>query len=126
MIISNMDNEEFLDDEISVSDIAQKLWKKRGWIFIGLFIGFLSGMAFILMSAATKSDSLSYFIEFEGIKEESYPNGARFSPQYIKSPESLRELTNKYRIDEKYNLSDSLQISYGSKLLSSSLQVALL
>ncbi len=112
-------DDELIEDEISITDILVKLWRRRGIILSITLLSLGFGLIAIFLSATTKNTPATLFIELSGIKDEKYPNGAGFSPQDLKSPDVLSTLQNKYKgvIKDENVLSKGLNVTYGTELV---------
>ena len=104
------------DDEISIGELIQKLWRKRGLIVILPLV--LAGLTVtgLLMGKATSSEKLSYYIELTGLKDSAYPNGTAFSPQDLLSPQVVTQLVADFGITDPQLLGKSIAIEFGTPL----------
>ena len=102
------------DDEISISDLLLRLWRRRGLIVVLPLV--LAGLtiAGVLASKVSSEDRLTYYIELNGIKSDSYPNETRFSPQDLLNPSVLQQVAERYSVDDTAVLGEAIVIEYGS------------
>lgn len=104
------------DDEISISELLMKLWAKRGLIvFLPLVLAGLT-VAGLLLTKVNSTDTLSYYIELTGLKDNAYPNGTAFSPQDLLNPQVTAELTERFALDSEANIGESVHVTFGSPL----------
>ena len=104
------------DDEISISELIQKLWKKRGLIvFLPLILAGLT-VAGLLGMKVTNNEELSYYVELTGVKNGEYPNGVAFSPQDLLNPSVVSKVTETLNItsDAAAELSDHIRVQFGT------------
>ena len=79
-------------NEISIGELIEKLWRKRGLIvFLPLVLAGLT-VAGLLLTKANSAEKLSYYIELTGLKDNAYPNGTAFLPQDLLNPQVTAEL----------------------------------
>lgn len=100
-------------EEISITDILQKLWHRRGLLMIIPVIFFLGAGIFLLVNKVTAQTSTVYFVELLGIDKSTYPNGTRFSPQDLLIPEVLARAAGKLGLSVTDKLRDAIQVEYG-------------
>ena len=110
-------NDHTPEDEISIADILSKLWRRRGLILSITLLSSSIGLIYILLGATTKKTPVTLFVELSGIKNDTYPNGAAFSPQDLKSPDVLRALYDKYKPKDQNTFPEHLEVNYGSDLM---------
>ncbi len=104
------------DDEISLTELFGKLWRRRGLIAAAIFFCSLLGILTVLLqSKALESDSYQ-FIDLVGIEKNRYPNGSSFSPTDLKSPEVLDQMVKQFDLESRQALSRALSVEYGSPL----------
>ena len=100
------------DDEISISELIQKLWRKRGLIvFLPLVCAGLT-IAGLLAAKTVGNEQLSFYVELNGIKDAKYPNETEFSPQDLLNPKVLNELADAFKTEE--NLADHVRVQFGT------------
>ena len=103
-------------DEISIGELIEKLWRKRGLIvFLPLVLAGLT-VAGLLLTKATSAEKLSYYIELTGLKDKAYPNGTAFSPQDLLNPQVTAELGQRFPVKDAGNLGKSIQVQFGTPL----------
>ena len=104
------------DDEISISELIQKLWRKRGLIvFLPLVCAGLT-IAGLLAAKTVGNEQLSFYVELNGIKDAKYPNDTEFSPQDLLNPNVLNELADAFKTEE--NLADHVRVQFGTPVSS--------
>ena len=103
-------------DEISIGELIEKLWRKRGLIvFLPLVLAGLT-VAGLLLTKATSAEKLSYYIELTGLKDNAYPNGTAFSPQDLLNPQVTAELGQRFAVKNTGDLGESIQVQFGTPL----------
>ena len=103
-------------DEISIGELIEKLWRKRGLIvFLPLVLAGLT-VAGLLLTKATSAEKLSYYIELTGLKDNAYPNGTAFSPQDLLNPQVTAELGQRFPVKNTGDLGESIQVQFGTPL----------
>ena len=103
-------------DEISIGELIEKLWRKRGLIvFLPLVLAGLT-VAGLLLTKATSAEKLSYYIELTGLKDNAYPNGTAFSPQDLLNPQVTAELDQRFPVKNTGDLGESIQVQFGTPL----------
>ena len=102
------------EDEISITDLMLKLWRRRGLIvFLPLVLAGLT-IAGLLTSKVSSGDTLSYYVELTGIKNNSYPNGAAFTPQDLLSPSVINQLSTTITFEDVGKIGEAIIIEYGT------------
>ncbi len=109
--------DELIEDEISIGDVLSKLWHRRGVILAITLLSIGIALTYILLAATTKRTPVTLFVELTSIKDEKYPNGAKFSPLDLKSPDVLSELVKKYKPKDQEKFNEAISINYGSDLM---------
>lgn len=109
--------DEFVEDEISISDILSKLWRRRGLILAVTLLSLGLGIIYLFSSATAKRTPVTFFVELTSIKNGKYPNGAEFSPMDLKSPDVLRVLIEKYKPKDESKFGEAIAVNYGSDLM---------
>jgi len=109
-----VDNAKEMDmDEISISDLLRKLWLKRGLLVV-LPIVFLILATLVLLFTAVKTKSPTiFYVQLQGIKNSSYPNGTSFSPQDLLIPEVLERAAAQLKITVDDDFRKAIQVEYG-------------
>jgi len=118
--LSVMDKQDYPDsefvpfaDEISVSDLLSKLWRRRGLIVVIPLAALLLSFVFILFTAVKTDTPVVYFVQLQGIDKGAYPNGARFSPQDLLDPDVLKEAVSVLGISVNDSLRRAIRVEYG-------------
>ncbi len=109
--------DEFVEDEISISDILRKLWRRRGLILAVTLLSLGLGIIYLFSSATVKRTPVTLFVELTSIKNGKYPNGADFSPMDLKSPDVLRVLIEKHKPKDESKFGEAITGNYGSDLM---------
>jgi len=78
------------EEETTLSDLLRPLWRARyklftGILAIGVLVVILMGFLFII-SPYTRSTTLTFRVDFQGVEQNQYPNGEPFSPQDFLAP----------------------------------------
>lgn len=87
-----MSQDNFQDQEISLTEIVGRLWRGRGLALLGAVIGVFLGVAIVMFLSAGRSSSMEYYISLIDIEDGQYPNGTEFSPQDLLSPTIISQL----------------------------------
>ena len=94
------------DDEISLTDIFLRLWKKRGtivvWSIICVVVIAAVGGVIFLRQAKHQVSQLDFSLNFKGVGVGQYPNGSRFSVNDIISVVVLHRVYDKNNLDKYY------------------------
>ena len=100
-------------DEISLADIAAKLWQRRGILLVLPVLTLLAAVIFLLTSAVRTVNPTVHFVELTGIKQSHYPNGTTFSPQDLLVPEVMDRLAATLHLEDRPQLRAAIQGEYG-------------
>ena len=100
-------------DEISLTDIVQKLWSRRGLFIVLPVLFLLLAVFFLLLTKVSTNSPTVYFVQLQGIDKSAYPNGAEFTPQDLLIPEVLVRAAAQLglSVDDKFR--DALHVEYG-------------
>ena len=104
-------------DEISLVDIFNKLWSRRGLLVIIPFLSLALGGIHILQTKVKVSTPTVYYVQLQGIKNAEYPNGAKFSPTDLLLPEVLEQIAQEFNIAMTPRFRNAISVEYGSPLL---------
>jgi len=109
---NNAMNEVF-QDEISLTDIVQKLWSRRGLLIVLPVLFLLLAVFLLLFIKVSTSSPTVFFVQLQGIDKSAYPNGTTFSPQDLLIPEVLARAAAQLdlSVDDKFR--NSLHVEYG-------------
>jgi hypothetical protein len=102
------------DDEISISDIITKLWRRRGLIVVLPLLSALIGMVAVLVMASQARTPAIHYVSLTGIEKGNYPNGVAFSPQDLKAPEVLAEVSRRMGVEGGEDFAEAVTVSYGA------------
>ena len=101
-------------DEISISELMMKLWRRRGLI-VAIPVVFLGlAVVFLLLNMTNAARPVSYFISLEGVEKEAYPNGAAFSPSDLLLSENTSRIAKEFGIEDAESMRKGLVVRYGS------------
>ena len=103
--------EHLLEDEISLTELALKLWQRRALIVAVMGLAFLGGLGFMLAKASQIRTPITHFINLTAIEKGAYPNGTAFSVQDIVSPRVLSELARRTGYEAPETLRDAISVS---------------
>ncbi len=114
------------NDEIDLIAIFKSLFKQRG-----LIIAF--ALAFLLLGAAFQLSKLAFYapkmvsypvaIDFISAGDDNYPNGTRFSPEDIISPENIRGALEASNLDLKFKeMANAVSVNATNSLIASTQQ----
>jgi len=102
------------DDEISLSDIVLKLWRRRGLVCaLPLLFGILGAIAVLGMATQAKTPIIHY-VSLTGIEKGAYPNGVAFSPKDMRAPEVLAALSERMGIENDDDFAGAISVSLGA------------
>ena len=102
------------DDEISLRDIAVKLWRRRGLIVVLPIITALMGFGVVLLTAVSAKTPLVHYISLTAIENGNYPNGVLYSVNDIVSPEVLDEVARRMGLENDQKFADAIMVSNSS------------
>ncbi|XDZ65413.1 hypothetical protein AB8880_10865 [Alphaproteobacteria bacterium LSUCC0684] len=103
-------------DEISLTDIAIKLWRRRGLIIALPALAGILGLIAVLAMATQSRMPIVYYLNLTGIEKGAYPNGVTFSPKDLEAPEVLAALAERTGIEDKEDLRDAINVSFSSPM----------
>ena len=83
------------EDEISLTDIIVRLWKRRGLIVLLPLLCSGATLIWLFTSVTQSRTPTVHFIDLTGIEKSAYPSGAPFSVQDLMAPEVLAHLANR-------------------------------
>lgn len=104
------------DKELSVSDIIQKVWQRRG-LLVAIPLVFFAVAAIILgfMSLQVRNP-ISYFVALKSIENSQYPNGSAFAPADLLIPEVIASVAQQFGLEDQGALRQAFTVRYGSVL----------
>jgi hypothetical protein len=102
------------DDEISITELLQKLWRKRGLIVILPLVCAGLTVAGLLGTKAAGNEQLSYYVELTGVKDAQYPNGVAFSPQDLLNPKVISKISEQFLFEKAGEITEHIKIQYGT------------
>jgi hypothetical protein len=105
---------EQFDDEISLTDIMLKLWRRRGVIVMVLILTGALGVLAALLIATQSTAPVVHYVNLTSIEKGKYPNGVDFSPRDLQSPEVLSSLADKFGIEQFDDFEEAVSVSYGA------------
>lgn len=107
---------EHLEDEISIADIINKLWRRRGLILILPLLSGLIGIVTVLLMATQAKTPVIHYVNLIGVDKGQYPNGVDFSPRDLQSPEVLSSLANKFGTELSKDFREAVSVSFGAPI----------
>lgn len=108
--------------EFSIGDFLRYLWIKRLWLVVvpGLLV--CLALSLTLFRAAIPAP-VTFYIDLQSIKDGEYPNGAKFSPGDLISPDVVSALRQKYGDAFSHDdFSKGVVVEFGSPLVRPLLQ----
>ncbi|WP_315919405.1 hypothetical protein [Mesorhizobium sp. SP-1A] len=111
-----MEAEHTTYNDVTFGDILAKLWKSRGLFLIVPALFVLLALAGVTMWSLKLRAPIVYYVSLKGIQDDSYPNGARFSPHDLLIPQVIDSVAKQFSIEDRHALRQALQVRYGSVL----------
>ena len=102
------------DDEISITELLQKLWRKRGLIVILPLVCAGLTIAGLLGTKVASNEHLSFYVELTGIKDAQYPNGVAFSPQDLLNPKVISKISEQFLFEKSDEITKHIRVQYGT------------
>lgn len=102
------------DDEISLTDIVLKLWRRRGLLLILPLLSGLIGIIAVFLMASQAHTPVIHYVSLTGIEKGSYPNGVAFSPRDMEAPEVLAEVSRRMGLDNDKDFAKAIDVRYGA------------
>lgn len=110
------------DREVSISEIGGRIWRRRGWVVVGVALAVLIALVWLLLRASSAEAPVVYYVELRGISggdpasgDRQYPNGATFSPEDLLLPEVLAELDASLQLQMPMDrLRRAIGVTFGS------------
>ena len=99
-------------DEISLTDIVLKLWRRRGLIVLLPLLAGGLGLIAVLMMATQSFTPTVYYLNLTGIEKGTYPNGVAFSPKDLQAPEVLAAQASRMQIEDVDDLQKAVNVSF--------------
>ena len=114
---SSISERPYADDEIDLGHLVRSLWRGRGLIIATILVSVMLVAAYLVIDLLRKT-SIRYvesFVALNGIVDQSYPNGASFSPNDLLSEEVLAELIRQFDIRDRSpeQMRRGLSVQYG-------------
>ena len=103
-------------DEISLTDIVVRLWRRRGLIVLLPLLAGGLGLIAVLMMATQSFTPTVYYLNLTGIEKGAYPNGVAFSPKDLQAPEVLAALASRMQIEDADDLQKAVNVSFSSPM----------
>ena len=101
-----------LEDEISLTDIIMRLWRRRGLILVLPMLAGIIGVIIVGTTAVSNSRTSVLYINLKGIDKSTYPNGVAFSANDLLIPAVIEELARKMKIDNTQSLAAALTVNF--------------
>lgn len=99
--------------EISLTDIALRLWSRRG-VLVAVPALFAAATAiYVFASAATTVLPTVHYVDLRAIEKGKYPSGAVFSPKDLLAPEVIAEVASQVKVDAQ-DLRRAVNVEYGT------------
>jgi len=101
------------EEEISLTDIALRLWSRRGVLVAvpTLFVGAV--VVYVLASMTAVVLPTVHYVELRAIEKRQYPSGAIFSPKDLLAPEVIAEVAGQVKVDAAA-LRHVINVEYGT------------
>lgn len=112
--MANENQTSSFDDEISLTDLFLKLWRRRGLIIALPVLAAMMGLISILSQASEGKTPTIQYVNLTAVDKGLYPNGVAFSPQDLKAPEVLNALAARAGVADIGDLRDAITVSYAS------------
>ncbi|NDA09054.1 MAG: hypothetical protein EBZ18_06550 [Alphaproteobacteria bacterium] len=103
-------------DEISLTDIVVRLWRRRGLIVLLPLLAGGLGLIAVLMMATQSFTPTVYYLNLTGIEKGTYPNGVAFSPKDLEAPEVLSALATRMGVEDNDDLRSAISVSFSSPM----------
>ncbi len=102
--------------EISVSEVLQRMWRHRGLFFILPILFAAITLAGLAIWSIQLRNPIVYYVGLKGIQDGRYPNGAQFSPNDLLIPQVIEAVASQFAIQDQAALRAAFQIRSGSPL----------
>lgn len=106
----------YADDEISIADIAGKIWQRRGLVVLLPVLAVLAAVILQLLNSVLADNPTVYYVQLDGIDKSTYPNGTLFSPQDLLLPEVVERAAQSLNLADYQMVRNHIQVEYGSPL----------
>jgi len=103
-------------DELSLTDIMIKLWRRRRLILALPVVAGILGLITVLVMATAARMPMIYYLNLTGIEKGAYPNGVTFSPKDLEAPEVVAVLAEKMEIEEREKLRAAINVRFSSPM----------
>jgi len=101
------------EDEISLTDIALKLWSRRGVLVVVPVLFMAAAAIYVLASMTAVALPTIHYVELRAIEKGQYPSGAIFSPKDLLAPEVIAEVARQVKMDAAA-LRRAINVEYGT------------
>lgn len=102
--------------EVSLRDLLTKAWRLRGPIFSIFLLCFLLAGLWVLKTAASFKNPVSYFVTLRNIEKSKFPNGTEFSPQDLLISQVIDAVGKRFDIPLETDLRNFVSVEYGSPM----------
>ncbi len=102
------------ENEISLSAIIKKIWRKRGLVVLIPTLTTLLGVAVMAVYLLSTSNPIIQYVSLTGVQKRAYPNGSTFSPQDMINPEVIARLGKQYSVKNLSKLRSAITVSFSS------------
>ena len=99
------------EDEISLTDIIVRLWKRRGLIVLLPLLCCGATLIWLFTSVTQSRTPTVHFIDLTGIEKSAYPSGAPFSVQDLVAPEVLAHLADRVGLENNSDFREAISVS---------------
>ena len=99
------------EDEISLTDIIVRLWKRRGLIVLLPLLCCGATLIWLFTSVTQSRTPTVHFIDLTGIEKSTYPSGAPFSVQDLVAPEVLAHLADRVGLENNSDFREAISVS---------------
>lgn len=106
----------YADDEISIADIAGKIWQRRGLVVLLPVLAVLAAVILQLLNSVSAVNPTVYYVQLDGIDKSRYPNGTLFSPQDLLLPEVVERAAQSNHLADYQMVRNHIQVEYGSPM----------
>lgn len=102
--------------EISLRDLLTKAWRLRGLVVSIFLLALLLAGLWVLKTATSFSNPVSYFVTLRNIENSKFPNGTDFSPQDLLIPQVVSALQQRFDFPLQTNVRNFISIEYDSPM----------
>ena len=96
--------------EISLRDLLTKAWRLRGLVVSIFLLALLLAGLWVLKTATSFSNPVSYFVTLRNIENSKFPNGTDFSPQDLLIPQVVSALQQRFDFPLQTNVRNFISV----------------